>query len=63
VGLPVPDRVIRAINFYSSGTSYNTTPDLPGQIREAFRSRMTIETAKVVLMARNRSSDREASRS
>jgi hypothetical protein len=86
VGLPVPDRIIGGINFYSAsvapfddeavelaevfasyaavvlvnGASYNTTSDLPEQVRDAFRSRVTIETAKGVLMARHYCSDQDA---
>jgi GAF domain-containing protein len=82
VGLPVPERIIGGINFYShselpfdddavelaevfasyaavvllNGANLNTVSDLPDQVRAAFRSRITIETAKGVLMARNFSS-------
>jgi hypothetical protein len=86
VGLPVPDRIIGGINFYShselpfddeavelaevfagyaavvllNGANLNTVSDLPDQVRAAFRSRITVETAKGVLMARNFSSDQAA---
>jgi GAF domain-containing protein len=86
VALPAPDRIIGAINFYSSNAeafdgqavelaevfasyaavvllnsaSYHTTADLPDQVRHAFRSRISVETAKGVLMARHGVSDQEA---
>jgi GAF domain-containing protein len=86
VALPAADRIIGAVNFYSTraeafdheavelaevfasyaavvllnGASDRAIAELPDQVRHAFRSRITIETARGVLMARHSVSDRHA---